>query len=143
MLLVLAITASVANAQDAASPAPVLRESLTDAWWTGPMLANSAGTLPQGHFLIEPYFYDVTGTNSNSYGSLTYMLYGMTDKFTAGIVPTGGFNTVSGGPSSAGMGLGDVSLLGQYGLTQFHPGIGCPRRRSKWRKHFRPANTIG
>ena len=126
VIAMLALAVPIANAQDVASSAPVMRESLADAWWTGPMLANSAGTLPQGHFLIEPYFYDVAGTNSNSYGSLTYMLYGVTDKFTAGIVPTGGFNTVSGGLSSAGMGLGDVSLLGQYGLTQFHPGSWVP-----------------
>ena len=77
VIVMLALAVSLANAQDASSPAPVMRESLTDAWWTGPMLANSAGTLPRGHFLIEPYFYDVAGTNSNSYGSLTYMLYGV------------------------------------------------------------------
>ena len=35
-----------------------IHESLTDAWWTGPILAASASTLPQGHILVEPYLYD-------------------------------------------------------------------------------------
>ena len=48
------VSAQVASAQNSSD-----RQSLDDAWWTGPMLAPSAATLPQGHFLIEPYFYDV------------------------------------------------------------------------------------
>ena len=35
------------------------QESLDDAWWTGPLLAPDAGTLPQGHWLMEPYVYDL------------------------------------------------------------------------------------
>lgn len=38
--------------------APALRQSLDDAWWTGPLLAASPATLPPGHVLIEPYLYD-------------------------------------------------------------------------------------
>ena len=34
-------------------------QSREDAWWTGPMLAPSGATLPQGHALIEPYLFDV------------------------------------------------------------------------------------
>ena len=34
-------------------------QSREDAWWTGPMLAPSAATLPSGHMLIEPYLFDV------------------------------------------------------------------------------------
>lgn len=33
---------------------------MDDAWWTGRMLATLAATLPRGHFLIDPYLYDVT-----------------------------------------------------------------------------------
>lgn len=33
-----------------------------------------------------------------------------------------GYNEVSGGPTSAGVGLGDVTLQFQYRLTQFHEG---------------------
>ena len=48
----------VSDAADAES-ASLQRQSLDDAWWTGPILAASASTLPQGHALIEPYLYDV------------------------------------------------------------------------------------
>ena len=34
------------------------RQSLDDAWWTGPLLAAAAGSLPLGHFLFEPYFFE-------------------------------------------------------------------------------------
>ncbi|MGH7646601.1 MAG: hypothetical protein ACREND_00675, partial [Gemmatimonadaceae bacterium] len=36
---------------------PAQRQSIDDAWWTGPMIAPSPGALSPGHFLIEPYFY--------------------------------------------------------------------------------------
>ena len=64
-----------------------VRQSQDDAWWTGPMLANSAATLPRGHFLIEPYLYDATSSHADGWGSLTYMLYGLTDRLTIGLVP--------------------------------------------------------
>ena len=32
------------------------RQSLSDAWWTGPIAAAGADTLPPGHVLFEPYF---------------------------------------------------------------------------------------
>ena len=33
--------------QDSAPPSSNVRQSLDDAWWTGPMLAPSAATLPR------------------------------------------------------------------------------------------------
>lgn len=110
----------VAQAQDAA------RQPLGDAWWTGPMLANSAGTLPQGHFLLEPYVYDVHTTHGNGYGSLTYIQYGLTDRLTVGLVPTFGYNQVDHGPNSSGVGWGDGSVLAQYRLHQFQEGSWVP-----------------
>ena len=58
VLCLLALSASpMAVGED--SPAPsTFRQSRDDAWWTGPLLAASAATLPQGHFLVEPYLYD-------------------------------------------------------------------------------------
>jgi hypothetical protein len=47
--------AGLAGAQEASPPSSLLRQALDNAWWTGPMLAPSAATLPRGHFLIEPY----------------------------------------------------------------------------------------
>jgi hypothetical protein len=119
--------------------AEVDRQSLDDAWWTGPIVAAGAATLPQGHALIEPYVYDVVtrgrydsdgnyrSTDTvHSYGSLTYMLYGVTDSFTAGVIPTFGFNDVASGADSSGIGVGDVTLQAQWRLSQFHEGRRVP-----------------
>lgn len=106
--------------------APAQRQSLDDAWWTGPMLANSADTLPRGHFLIEPYLYDVRSAHADGYGSLTYMLYGVTDRLTAGLVPVFGYNRVAGAPDSSGIGVGDLSVQAQYRFTRFREGHWLP-----------------
>jgi hypothetical protein len=126
-------------AQESQATAPVERQSLDDAWWTGPILAAGAGTLPQGHALVEPYLYDVIrygrydrdgderdASRTHHYGSLTYILYGVTDRFTAGLIPTFGYNDVDDGPDSSGIQVGDVTLQGQYRLAQFRPGSFIP-----------------
>jgi hypothetical protein len=102
------------------------RQALDDAWWTGPLLAPNASTLPRGHFLVEPYFYDVIGAHSNGFGSLTYINYGLANRFTVGVIPTFGYNKLSTGLSSAGIGLGDVTVQGQFRLRQFHEGSWLP-----------------
>jgi hypothetical protein len=134
-LIALPIAWSAAPAQTAASA----RQATSDAWWTGPMLANSASTLPRGHVLFEPYFYDVStvgafDTNGDAhstphaqgYGSLAYIIVGVTDRLSAGFVPTIGYNTIENARSSSRLQLGDVSLLAQYGLTRFHEGSPVP-----------------
>jgi hypothetical protein len=139
VLTLLAMTILIAQAQQPTSPSAVLRQSLDDAWWTGPMLAPSANTLPQGHFLIEPYLYDVTTQgfynssgsrigvpHGNSFGSLTYALYGVGNKFTVGMIPTFGYNEVSNSPSSAGIGVGDLTLQAQYRLHLFRENSWIP-----------------
>ncbi|MFC5437799.1 transporter [Rhodanobacter umsongensis] len=119
-------TADPAALPDTAPPSPPVRQSLDDAWWTGPMLANSAATLPRGHFLIEPYLYDVSSPHSDGFGSLTYMLYGLTDRLTVGLIPVLGYNRMDGAGDSSGIGLGDVSVQAQYRLTEFHEGSPLP-----------------
>lgn len=114
-----------AGAQYVPSPAPT-RQSLNDAWWTGPMLAPSAGTLLRGHILIEPYFYDVSATHSNTFGSLSYFLYGVADRFTVGAIPNVNYTIANNGPDSSNIEVGDTSLVAQYGLTRFHPGSWLP-----------------
>ena len=52
-LAALAITAGLAGAQVSPGAAGDVRQSLNDAWFTGPMLAPSASTLPRGHLLIQ------------------------------------------------------------------------------------------
>jgi hypothetical protein len=129
VLMVAWLLASGAGAeaqQEASQPSSVVRQPLDDAWWTGPMLAPSAATLPRGHFLIEPYLYDVIAVHSNGFGSLTYVNYGLLDRVTVGLIPTAGFNKLSRGPSGSGVGLGDLTLQTQYRLTKFHEGSWIP-----------------
>ena len=128
------VSTQVASAQNSSD-----RQSLDDAWWTGPMLAPSAATLPEEHFLIEPYLYDVIqqgefdregvkrrAPDSNGFGSLTYVNYGLMDKLTVGVIPTFGYNRVNGAPSSSSVEMGDVTVQGQYRLTKFHEGRWIP-----------------
>lgn len=117
------VMATVAMAQDAGVP---IRQSRDDAWWTGPMLANGAETLPQVHMLIEPYIYDVTTPGVDAFGSRAYVLYGLTDRLTVGAIPIIGYNRVSGAPNSSGIGLGDQILQAQYRLRRFHEGSWLP-----------------
>jgi hypothetical protein len=139
LFAVLTMKASIVHAQAASLPSASFRQSLDDTWWTGPMLAPSANTLPRGHFLIEPYLYDVTtqgfysssGTrvsvpHENSFGSLTYVLYGIASKFTVGMIPVFGYNEPTNGASSAGVGLGDLTLQAQYLLHLFRGGSWIP-----------------
>lgn len=136
-LLVLPNDSVAAEENQATTPAP--RQSLDDAWWTGPIIAAGAGTLPQGHALIEPYLFDViryrrydgrgherNASRTHYYGSLTYILYGVTDRFTAGLIPTFGYNDVSEGRDSSAIQVGDVTLQGQYRLSQFRQGSTIP-----------------
>jgi hypothetical protein len=130
------LTACLAAGQSSAS---TFRESLNDARWTGPLLAPNASTLPPGHILIEPYLYDVitqgffdssgarvSVPHENSYGSLTYVNYGLFNKFTVGMIPTFGYNEPSNGPGSSGVGIGDLTVQAQYRLHLFREGSWTP-----------------
>lgn len=102
-----------------ALPATVERQKLDDAWWTGPMMANSAATLPRGHALIETYVYDRINATSHGFGSLTYLLYGVTDGLTLGVKPSFGFNAIKNGRDGSGVGFGDLTFSAQLRLTSF------------------------
>lgn len=130
----------VALALAAAAPAAAVElQSREDAWWTGPMLAASGASLPQGHSLVEPYLFNVI-TNArfdadgnrhavatdNTLGSLTYMLYGLTDRVTVGMIPRFFYELPPAGASSSGIGVGDLTLQAGYGLTQFQDGHRIP-----------------
>jgi hypothetical protein len=106
------------------------RQSIDDAWWTGPMLAPNGATLPQGSVLFEPYLYDVVSPHSNSLGNLSYLNIGVTDLFTLGLIPQEGFNTPSG------FGLGDISLQAQYRLSKFDESTGIPTISAVVRETF-------
>lgn len=129
-------------AEAADEPAPTQdgpRQSRDDARWTGPILAANASTLPQGHALIEPYFFKIIsrgryddhgtrhgGPRRHSFGSLTYLNYGLVDNFTVGVIPRFGYNDVDVGRDSSGIQLADFMVQGQYRLTQFREGSRVP-----------------
>jgi hypothetical protein len=117
---------SSSGAQEQPTAPSAQRQSMQDAWWTGPLLANSANTLPRGHFLAEPYLYDVISSHSHSFGSRTYLEYGVADKLTVGAIPVFGYNKPDRGPSSSGLQVGDITLLAQYRLTKFREGSRVP-----------------
>jgi hypothetical protein len=94
------------------------REPLGDAWWTGPLLAPSAGTLPPGHWLVEPYVYDIKTAHENNYGSRAYVIYGLLNRFSVGVIPILGLND--------GVSFGDLTAQAQFRLTQFQPGSWVP-----------------
>jgi hypothetical protein len=121
-LSALPVLADAPNSEAQAS----LGAAIAEAWWTGPMIANSAATLPTGHVLIEPYLFDRLGKGSNAYGSLVYMLYGLTDKLTLGVSPTFGYDTISKGRASSGPSVGDVTLRAQYSLLRAPAGTTRP-----------------
>jgi hypothetical protein len=125
----------VAAAQDGGS----VSQSLDDAWWTGPLLAPSAATLPRGHWLLEPYVYDAVTVGrfdrngaldsagaAHDVGSLAYIEYGLVDRFTLGLIPRLGLHESSAGQDAAGFAVGDLTLQGAYRLTQFRPGSWMP-----------------
>jgi hypothetical protein len=156
MLLMLGVSVA-----DAAST-----QSRDDAWWTGPLLAASPGTLTPGHFLIEPYLFDAIPQghydndgnrrpvpHANDFGSQSYLLYGLTDAVGVGLIPRFAYNDPGAGHGSSRVGMGDVTLQGQYGLTQFHEGSWIPTTAFVLQETLpvgkydqlgdRPANGIG
>lgn len=129
--IVLLLGAGVANANT--------NQPRDDAWWTGPLLAASPGSLTPGHFLIEPYLFDAIpqghydndgrrhpGPHANDFGSQSYLLYGLTNTVGVGLIPRFGFNDVGGGRGSSKVGVGDLSVQAQYGLTRFQEGSWIP-----------------
>jgi len=138
-VLFCAIAIGASAVAGATSETGVAQQNLDEAWWTGPLLAPSAATLPQGHWLVEPYVYDdmryghfdrngtLTSTGAaHDIGSQTYIEYGLVDRFTLGLIPQLGLHESSAGQDSAGFTVGDITLQGAYGLTQFRQGSHVP-----------------
>jgi hypothetical protein len=124
---------------DAPVESSVARQSRDDAWWTGPLLAASPGSLTPGHFLLEPYLFDGIpqghydndgrrhpGPHANNFGSQSYILYGLSEKVGVGLIPRFGFNDPGAGHGGSEPGVGDLTLQAQYGLTRFAEGSWIP-----------------
>lgn len=99
----------------AAEPTPKLSP---EAWWTGPIFASSANTLPRGHFLVEPYLFDARSRGSDYLGSLTYILYGFRDDLTIGAIPTFGGARITSSRRSRRVDVNDLTLSAQYRLRR-------------------------
>ena len=126
LLLCITLSVPLASRAQQASDSAHVDQPMGDAWWTGPMLAASPNTLPHGHILIEPYFFDVHTAHSNFFGSLTYALYGLFDRLTVGSIINAGYNVPDEGANSSGVGFGDLTLQASYRLTQFKKGGWMP-----------------
>lgn len=134
----LALIASAAAAADDAPSAPS-RQSLADAWWTGPLLAPNASSFPAGHALVETYVFDVNSNGQydrsgrhepaaggHELGSLTYLIYALTDRVSVGLLPRFFYDEPPGAPNSSAPGVGDLGAQLQVGLTSFHEGSWVP-----------------
>jgi hypothetical protein len=128
--LALAIAGIAAAAHRAGAESQ--RQSPGDAWWTGPLLTAGAGTVPRGHVLIEPYLFDsivvgqydrsgarTSASREHRAGSQSYLLYGLTDRVTVGLLPRFGFYGGGAMPSSSRASIGDLGAMIQIGLTRF------------------------
>jgi hypothetical protein len=128
---------AAAVAEDSAFESP--HQALADAWWTGPLLAANASSFAAGHALFEPYVFDVMSkgqfdangrhqpaAGGHELGSLSYLIYALTDRVSVGLLPRFFYDQPAGAPNSSSPGAGDVSLQVQYGLTNFHEGSWVP-----------------
>jgi len=119
--------------------ADTVREPSSEAWWTGPLVASPAMTLPRGEFYVEPYLYNSVPYGSfdtqgrlhgvprqNDLGSMTYLKYGVSDRLTVGLTPLFGYDWADQGESSSGLGVGDPSVQVQYRLTPDRPDTWIP-----------------
>lgn len=131
-LLLAALIWTPTDFADAAATDDPQQQSYADAWWTGPILAASPAALPRGHLLIEPYVYDVIvqgayddqghrqpAPHTDNVRNLSYILYGVTDQLTFGLLPRFGYNAGSNGTHGSGLQFGDLTLHTHYQLIRF------------------------
>jgi hypothetical protein len=103
-------------AAQADSSADRWRVTMQSARWTGPLLASTAETLPQGHFYTEPYFFDGISGGVHSPGSSGFYQYGVLDNWTVGMQPFFSYGTQKFNRDVA---IGDFKLLSQVRLSHF------------------------
>src|SRR5438874_7107196 len=107
-----------ANAAPADGSANVERwkAAMKDARWTGPLLASTAETLPQGHFYTEPYFFDGISGGEHSPGTSGFYQYGLTDNYTIGVQP---FFSLGTQRFNREVAIGDSKLVSQVRVSHF------------------------
>jgi len=92
--------------------------AMSAARWTGPLLASTPETLPQGHFYTEPYVFDVISGGEHHPGSSGFYQYGLLNNFTVGVQPSFAYGLRQ---TNRGAAIGDFKLLSQLRLTHFTP----------------------
>src|SRR5206468_11712973 len=92
------------------------RAAMQSARWTGPLLASTAETLPQGHVYTEPYFFDVISGGRHNPGSSGFYQYGLLDDWTVGVQP---FFSLGTRKNNRDVAIGDFKLLSQVRLSHF------------------------
>lgn len=120
--LMLAFQPSPGWAADGDSVAPdvaAAEQRVEDAWWTGPIAASGAETLPPGYAYFEPYLFDVISKGLHSPGSQAYILYGVAPRFTAGLIPL--FGRARDVRGDTRLEMGDLTFTFQYRLTAANP----------------------
>lgn len=103
-----------AEAQD--TGAERWRAAMQSARWTGPLLASTAETLPQGHIYTEPYFFDVISGGQHNPGSSGFYQYGLFDNYTVGVQP---FFSLGAQKYNHNVAIGDFKLLSQLRVSHF------------------------
>lgn len=93
-----------------------LSAAMNEARWTGPLLASTAETLPQGHVYTEPYFFDGISHGHHSPGSSGFYQYGLLNNWTVGIQP---FFSLGTQRFNRSVEIGDFKLLSQVRLSHF------------------------
>jgi len=111
-----ALICSIPAGAHAQSYAERLDVAMTEARWTGPLLASTAETLPRGHFYTEPYFFDGISGGQHNPGSSGFYQYGLAGNWTVGVQP---FFSLGTRRDNRGAAIGDFKLLSQVRLSHF------------------------
>lgn len=105
-----------AHAADDSAEAERWQAAMDSARWTGPLLASTAETLPQGHAYTEPYFFDGISGGDHHPGTSGFYQYGLADNWTVGMQP---FFSLGTQKYNREVALGDFKLLSQVRLSHF------------------------
>ena len=110
---------SMGTAAEAEEPgAERWQAAIESARWTGPLLASTAETLPQGHFYTEPYVFDVISGGQHNLGSSGFYQYGLFNNYTIGVQP---FISLGTHKYNRNLAIGDFKLLSQLRVSHFTP----------------------
>ena len=97
-----------------------------DAWWTGPLFAASANTLPKGHLLVEPYLFDLRSGSADRLGTSLFVVYGLAQGVAIGFVEPYDLGSLRRGARLSTSGLGDPTTQLQFRLNRPAPYSSAP-----------------